>query len=242
MSAHRYTVLADPDSVAAATADRFVAAARTAVAERGTFRVALSGGSTPKRVYPLLASAPHRDDVDWRRVDFFWGDERTVPPDHPESNFGAAYQMLLAQLPDVRPQRIHRMPAEAPDLDAAAAAHEAELRLTFGARGATPPSFDLIWLGMGADGHVASLFPGTAALDETSRWVVANHVPALDAWRMTFTFPLIDAAREVIIVVTGADKADAVRAVREGADLPAARVASPSVEWIVDVAAVGEAE
>ena len=95
-----------------------------------------------------------------RAVEFFWGDERAVPPDHPESNFGVAYGMLISQLPDVRPDRIHRMPAEAPDLDAAALSYESELRLAFGARGDEPPAFDLIWLGMGPDGHTASLFPG----------------------------------------------------------------------------------
>jgi 6-phosphogluconolactonase len=238
----RFDVLPDASSVAVAAADRFIAVARRSIDERGRFRVALSGGSTPKRVYPLLVSEPRIGAVDWSRVDFFWGDERTVPPDHPESNFGVAYQMLIAALPNVRPEAIHRMPGEAPDLDAAALAYEAELRLAFGARGDDPPAFDLIWLGMGPDGHTASLFPGSAALDVTDRWVVANWAPGPQAWRMTLTFPVLDAAREVLFVVTGADKADALERVRAGDhELPAARLRAANIEWLVDAAAAGEA-
>ena len=125
-------------------------------------------GSTPKQVYPLLLEPSRRDAVDWSRVEFFWGDERAVPPDHPESNFGVAYELLISQLPNVRPDRIHRMPAEAPDLDAAALAYESELRLAFDARGDEPPAFDLIWLGMGPDGHTASLFPGSTACSRSA--------------------------------------------------------------------------
>jgi len=163
-----------------------------------------------------------------------------VPPDHPESNFGVAYQMLLAALPNVRPEAIHRMPAEAPDLEASALAYEAELRLAFGARGHERPVFHLIWLGMGPDGHTASLFPESAALDVTDRWVVANWAPGPQAWRMTLTFPVLDAARELLFVVTGADKADALARVRAGdAELPAARVRAHHVEWLIDAAAAG---
>jgi 6-phosphogluconolactonase len=237
----RWTVLRDPEAVAIVTADRFVDAARRAIDERGIFRVALSGGGTPKQVHPLLLEPSRRDVVDWSRVEFFWGDERSVPPDHPESNFGVAYQTLIAQLPNVRPDRIHRMPAEAPDIEAAALSHESELRLAFDARGDEPPAFDLVWLGMGPDGHTASLFPGTAALEETERWVTANWVPDQETWRMTLTYPVLNAAREVLFVVTGDDKADAVRAIRAGGSgLPAEGVAGDGVEWIVDAAAAGE--
>ena len=176
----RFRVLPDPATVADATADRFVIAARKAIEANGIFRVALSGGSTPKQVYPLLLEPARRDAIDWSRVEFFWGDERAVPPDHPDSNFGVAYQTLIAHLPNVRPDRIHRMPAEAPDIDAAALSYEGEIRLAFGARGNEPPAFDLIWLGMGPDGHTASLFPGTLALEEAERWVVGNWVPSQD--------------------------------------------------------------
>lgn len=237
----RFRVLPDASAVAEATADRFVAAARGAIEANGIFRVALSGGSTPKAAYPLILEPARRDTVDWSRVEFFWGDERAVPPDDPESNFGVAYQMLIAQLPNVRPELVHRMPAEAPDIDAAAMSYESEIRLAFGARGDTPPAFDLIWLGVGPDGHTASLFPGTAALEEERRWVVANWVPQQDTWRMTFTYPLLTVARDVIIVVTGADKADPIRAIRaSGSGLPAERVSGERVEWIVDADALPE--
>ncbi len=236
----RFTVLPSTDAVVSATADRFVAAARDAIEERGTFRVALSGGGTPKQVYPLLVE--RSDEVDWSRVEFFWDDERSVPPDHPESNFGVAYGMLISQLPGVRPDRIHRMQAEAPDLDAAAMSYESELRLAFEARAGEPPRFDLIWLGMGPDGHTASLFPGSVGLDEEVRWAIGNWAPSQESWRMTLTFPVLNAGRNVLFVVTGADKADALRAIRAGgSDLPAARVEGDHVEWIVDAPAAGEA-
>ena len=239
----RFTVLRDPSSVAVATADRFVATVSAAILEHGVARVALSGGGTPKQVYPLLLEPARRDAVDWSRVEWFWGDERAVPPDHPESNFGVAYSMLLSQLRDVRADRIHRMPAEAEDLDAAALSHESEIRLAFGVHGSDLPAFDLIWLGMGPDGHTASLFPGSLALEETQRWVVANWAPAPEAWRMTMTFPVLNAGRDVIFVVTGADKADALRRIRAGdRELPSGRVTGDAVEWIVDAAAAGGAE
>lgn len=237
----RFTVLPTAEAVAVETADRFVTTARDAIQQRGIFRVALSGGSTPKAVYPLLLEPHRRDAVDWSRVEFFWGDERAVPPDHPESNFGVAYGMLISQLPSVRPDRIHRMRAEAPDLDAGALSYESELRLAFGARAGEPPAFDLIWLGMGPDGHTASLFPDSAAIDERERWVVGNWAPSQEAWRMTLTLPVLNAGLDVIFVVTGVDKADALREVRAGSsDLPAARVDGAHVEWIIDSAAAGE--
>jgi 6-phosphogluconolactonase len=238
-----FTVLPHAEEVAAAAADRFVDVIRRAVHQREIARVALSGGSTPRLVYPLLTSPPRRDALDWSRVEFFWGDERAVPPDHPVSNFGVAYQMLIAQLPEVHAERVHRMPAEAPDLDAAALGYEAELRLAFGSRGDEAPAFDLIWLGMGADGHTASLFPGSAALDITDRLVVGNWAPGPAAWRMTFTYPLLNAAREVLFVVTGSDKADALARVRAGdPEMPAARVQAASIEWLVDASAAGTTE
>jgi 6-phosphogluconolactonase len=237
----RFTVHLTPEDVARAMTQRVVDAARAAIDERGIFRVALSGGGTPKLVYPLLVDRPARDAVDWSRVEFFWGDERSVPPDHPDSNFGVAYQMLIAQLPNIRPELVHRMQAEAPDLDAAALAYEAELRLAFEVSAAEPPRFDLIWLGMGADGHTASLFPGSDGLDEAARWVIGNYAPAQEAWRMTLTFPVLVAARQVVFAVVGADKADALRAVRAGdRTLPAGRVRGSSVEWLLDTAAAGE--
>ena len=235
------TVLADPAAVARAAAERIVDAARTAISERGAFRIALSGGSTPKSVYPLLTAPPLITAVGWERVDFFWGDERAVPPDHPESNFGVAFRMLIAHLPGVRPEQVHRMPADQPDLDAAAAAYESELRAAFGSPAGEVPRFDLVWLGMGPDGHTASLFPDSEGLAVTDRLVVANWAPSQATWRMTLTFPVLNAAREALFVVTGGDKAAAVRDVSAGgSDLPAARVSAERTEWLVDAAAAGE--
>jgi 6-phosphogluconolactonase len=238
----RIAVFPNAAAVCAAMADRFVGAAAAAIDERGMFRVAMSGGGTPKTVYPMILEPRRRDTVDWGRVEFFWGDERAVPPDDPESNFGVAYRMLITQLPGVRPEHIHRMPAEAPEMDAAALAYESELRLALGARGDEPPVLDFIWLGMGPDGHTASLFPGSTAIDETERAVVATWAPYPKAWRMTLTYPVLDAARQVVFAVEGANKADALRAIRAGGSgLPAERVAGDHVEWLVDAAAAGEA-
>ncbi|MGI8872405.1 MAG: 6-phosphogluconolactonase [Candidatus Limnocylindria bacterium] len=241
MSVPTFETYPDPSAVAAATADRFLVEGQAAIEQRGRFRVALSGGSTPKLVFPLLVSAPRRAQIDWSRVEFFWVDERAVPPDHPESNFGVAYQMLIAPLTGgprgVRADAVHRMQAEVADLDGAALAYEGELRLAFEARGAEPPRFDLICLGMGPDGHTASLFPESAALTVADRWVVANWAPGPAAWRMTLTFPVLDAARLALFTVTGADKADALRGVRSGAALPAGRVRGERVTWLVDQAA-----
>ncbi|TMB56285.1 MAG: 6-phosphogluconolactonase, partial [Chloroflexi bacterium] len=184
--------------VATAAADRIVAAARNAIRRRGVFRIALSGGSTPLAVYPLLVTSPRVEAVDWSRVEFFWGDERAVTPDHPDSNCGAARRGLLDRLPGVRPEAIHRMEAEREDLDAAARDYQQEIARAFGLPAAGPrrPSFDLIWLGMGRDGHTASLFPDSTALAERRRWVIATWAPGQASRRMTLTFPILNAARE----------------------------------------------
>jgi 6-phosphogluconolactonase len=237
-----FVVLQDAAAVARETAERFVAAAAAAIAERGRFSVALSGGSTPKAVYPLLVSQPLVSRVDWSRVEFFWGDDRSVPPDDPESNFGVAQQMLISHLPGVGPDSVHRMPADAADRDAAAAAYADEIVRVLGGSSSQPPVFDLVWLGMGADGHTASLFPDSEALDVSDRWVVANWAPRLASWRMTLTFPVLDAARQALFVVTGGDMADALRQVRSGSsELPAGRVDAERTIWLVDAAAAGEA-
>jgi len=240
-TARHFVVLPDLKAVALEAADRFVESARSAIDANGVFRVALSGGTTPNGVFPVLRSEPHVGRVDWSRVEFFWGDERTVPPDDPESNFGTAYRMLISRLPGVRPESIHRMQAEVPDLEAAALAYEAELRLAFGVRGNAVPEFDLIWLGLGPDGHTASLFPGSHALHITDRWVMPNWAPAREMWRMTLTYTVIDAAKEVVFLATGANKANAIRHIRRGRSLlPAARVKAREVVWLIDAAAAGE--
>ncbi len=238
----RFEVLPTPEAVAEAAADRIVRAARNAIRRRGVFRIALSGGSTPPPVYARLCAPPRVAAVDWSRVEFFWGDERAVPPDHPESNFGVAREQLLDCLPGVRKGAIHRMPADAADRDRAATAHQAEIARAFGVSpDAPPPAFDLVWLGMGRDGHTASLFPGSTALVERRRWVVGTWAPVLAAWRMTLTLPVINAARTALFVVTGADKASPLRSVRSGlVDLPAGRVHARSTVWLVDAPAAGE--
>ncbi|HEX6129701.1 MAG TPA: 6-phosphogluconolactonase [Candidatus Limnocylindria bacterium] len=234
----RFEILADPEAVAAATADRLVAAGRNAIRRRGRFVVALTGGSTPLAVCPLLVVPPRVRMLDWSRVEFFFGDERAVPPDHPESNYNTARLALLDYLPRVRMEQVHRMPADEDDLDAAARGYEEELRTVIG--GDPIPRLDLVWLGMGADGHTASLFPGSTALEERERLVVATWAPGPAAWRMTLTYPVLNAAREAMFVVTGADKADALARVRDGTDPPpAAGVRAGRTLWLVDRAAAG---
>ena len=211
-------------------------------AARGACRIALAGGSTPKGLYALLAEdARRREQVPWEALDIFWGDERHVPGDHPDSNYRMAYEAMLSRVP-IPSARIHRVPTGEGDAAAVAAAYEAEIRRVFAAPTGVP-RFDLILLGLGSDGHTASLFPGTAALAERQRLVVANHVEKLGADRITFTLPLIDAARVVVFVVAGRDKAHAVRGVLQpepaGTPLPAAlvRPESGSLLWLMDAAA-----
>ncbi|HSM38493.1 MAG TPA: 6-phosphogluconolactonase [Candidatus Limnocylindrales bacterium] len=235
----RFEILPDVDAVAAATADRLVAAGRNAIRRRGRFILALSGGSTPLAVCPLLVVPPRVRMLDWSRVQFFFGDERAVPPDDPESNYHTARLALLDYLPRVNMEQVHRMPCDLDDLDAGAHLYERQMRRVIG--GEPFPVFDLIWLGMGPDGHTASLFPGSAGLEERRRWVVAHHAPGPDAWRMTLTFPVLNAAREAMFVVTGAEKADALREIRSGSRaLPAGRVNARRTLWLVDAAAAGE--
>jgi 6-phosphogluconolactonase len=200
----------DVPALYAKGAELFQHAAVECGRDRAAFSVALAGGSTPKGMYSLMADdARLRDAIPWPQVDFFWGDERHVPPDHPESNYRMAHQAMLSKV-SVRPERVHRVRAENPDAPAAAAQYEAELRASV-ASSDDIPRLDLVFLGMGADGHTASLFPGTEALSEQTRLVVANWVARLHAHRITVTLPLINAARLVIFLVTGADKAARVR-------------------------------
>src|SRR5262249_5021609 len=162
-----------------------------ATAARGRFTVALAGGSTPRRLYQMLAEAPIRDQVDWSRVEVFWGDERAVPPDHADSNFRMASAALLSKVA-IPPANLHRMQAERPDLDAAAREYQGEIARVFSVPpDGEPPCLDLVLLGMGPDGHTASLFPHTEALKEARRWVVPNYVPKMAAFRMTQTGPIL---------------------------------------------------
>ncbi len=241
----RVVILADAAAVATATADEVVAAARNAIRRRGVFRIALSGGATPLLVYPLLLASPRVDAVDWSRVEFFWGDERAVPPTDRDSNYNAALGVFLSDLPGVRLSAVHRMPAERADLDLAAHEYQDEMARAFGipADGASLPVFDLVWLGMGRDGHTASLFPGSAALAERRRWVVGNWAPATGAWRMTLTYPVLNAAREALFQVSGPDKDAAFASVLAGSPAsPATAVRASRTVWIVDRAVAGGTE
>jgi len=227
-------VLPDPTAMAREAADRFVALARSALAAQGRFTVALSGGSTPKSVYEQLVAPP----IDWQHVHVFWGDERCVPPVHPDSNYGMAQRAWLAHI-NIPAQNVHRLRGE---LDPAQAAqqYEDELRTLFG----TLPRFDLVWLGMGADAHTASLFPGTPALHEQQRWVVAQYVDQLRTERLTLTPPIINQAANVTFLVTGSDKAAALQVVWRGPHDPdqfPAQIIKPTagqLSWLVDRAAL----
>ena len=233
------TVLPTAEAVAAVAADGFVAGARNAVADRGRFTVALSGGRTPDGAFALLRVSPRVDQVPWDAVDVFWTDERAVDPDAPLSNARRAQEVLLDHLPGLRPEAVHRILGEAPDLDAAARAYEEELRAWVPIGPAGVPEFDLVWLGMGVDGHTASLCPNDPSLVVTDRWVVPTWPAGYETARLTLTYPVLDAARQVTFLVTGQDKAATLAAVQGGADLPAARVRARSVTWLVDAAAAG---
>lgn len=236
-------VYPDPQALAQAVAERFVARAAEAVAARGRFAVALAGGTTPRAAYALLALPDYAARVDWARVHVFWGDERCVPPEHPDSNYRMARQALLAHVP-IPAENVHRLRGEL-EPQRAAEAYERKLRRFFAGG---PPTFDLVLLGLGRDGHTASLFPGAAALGETERWAVAHYVESLGVWRLTLTPVLFNAAAEVIFIVAGADKAEPLRQVLCGPHQPhllpaqAVRPLHGSLGWLVDAAAAARLE
>jgi 6-phosphogluconolactonase len=233
--------LTTPQDLFQAAAEEVIRAATSAVAQRGRFAIALSGGSTPKNLYTLIA-ANASANLPWDRMFFFWGDERHVPPDDPDSNYRMAKESLLAKVA-IPPANIFPVPAENPDASAAAEAYEQTLRKFFGLAPGEFPRFDLILLGMGPDGHTASLFPETAALQEKSRLVVANWVEKLQNSRITFTLPVLNAARCVAFLVSGTDKAVVLHEVLEGnaaAEKYPSRLVRPSdgrLIWFVDRAA-----
>lgn len=194
----------DAEAVSLAAAELVVLAANQAIEARGQFYIALSGGSTPKRLYQHLASDAYKQQIDWQKVHIYFGDERSVPPEHPESNYRMAREAFLDQLP-IPEQQIHRIQGEREDLEKAAAEY-AELLKALPTRNGLP-QFDLILLGMGDDGHTASLFPGTVALTEKSKTVVAQTVPQLNTRRITLSYPLINNAHQVMLLVAGESKA-----------------------------------
>lgn len=228
-------IFQDDGALFAAAAGEFLGVIQAAVAARGRCDVALAGGSTPRRLYSLVAA--RASELDWSRVHLFFGDERCVPPHHQESNYRMARETLLSS-PALAAAHVHRMRAELPPVEAARQ-YDEEMRAHFGAE---LPRFDLILLGMGPDGHAASLFPGSAALDERQRWVMANWVEKFGASRLTLTYPVLNNAAEVMFLVTGAAKRDAVRQIfRERLPLPAAAVhPTGHLLWLLDTAAAAD--
>jgi 6-phosphogluconolactonase len=236
-------VFRDPESLARAAAARIAEAIAAAGGER--IALCLSGGSTPKRLYQILAGPEFVQAFPWSRLHWFWGDERMVPPDHPDSNFGMAREALLNSAP-VPPGNIYPIkmvglfPAEA------AATYERTLKTFYGAETLDParPLFDIMLLGLGEDGHTASLFPGSATLDEEERWVVAEPRAHQSPFvpRVTLTLPALGSSRLGLFLVAGASKHGPLQAIAEGRDLPAGRV-QPAGElaWLVDEAAAGGA-
>lgn len=232
-------------ALARAAADRFVAIVAQCQQQDGLARIALSGGSTPRALFTLLASAEYASKIDWQALDIFWGDERTVPPDHSDSNYRMAHETLLSKVP-VNEHRIHRIRGEL-ESDAAAADYSLVLQQVFELTGEhSKPQFDLILLGIGPDGHTASLFPHTSALAERELLVLANPVPQQHTTRLTLTVPVLQAAANVLFLVAGADKAPAVRLAIEGEWNPVEtpsqflREASGQVIWMLDAAAAAE--
>ena len=237
--------LADANSIAQTAAAEFLQAAEEAVRERGSFSVALAGGSTPKTLYGLLASDPLlQAKLPWRKIQFFFGDERHVPPDNPESNFRVANEAMLAKAP-IDPKQVHRVKAEKRNAAEAAAEYEDDLRASFALAAGQFPRFDLVLLGMGPEGHTASLFPGTKALKEERRLVVCNWVGKFYTDRITFTPPVLNNAARLIFMVHGEEKAPALKAVLEGPYEPdqlPAQIIHPEqgkVLWLVDPTAAG---
>ncbi len=236
--------LTTPQDLFHAAAEEVVRAATEAVAQRGRFTIALSGGSTPRNLYTLIA-ANAGSSLPWEKMFFFWSDERHVLPTDPDSNYRMADETLLSKVP-IPPANIFRVPAENPDAAAAAEIYERTLQKFFEVGAGEVPRFDLILLGMGPDGHTASLFPESAALQDQSRLVVANWVEKMKTSRITFTLPLLNAARCVAFLVSGIDKAAVLREVLEG-KTPGEKYPSKLVRpsdgkliWFVDRAAASE--
>jgi 6-phosphogluconolactonase len=213
-------VLADGQAVAQAAADEFVRLAREALQRKGNFTVALSGGSTPKTLYSLLADRTQKSigpEIPWSQIHLFFGDERHVPPDHTDSNYRMANEAMISKVP-VPAANVHRIHTENKDAAAAAAEYDRTLVQVFNLSANGLPRFDLILLGMGPDGHTASLFPGTSGVQELSKRVIANWVPKFNSFRVTLTRPVLNNAAEVMLLISGADKAPALSEVMGSGD------------------------
>lgn len=241
-------IFPDAESLISGAADFIAETAIRALAERGRFTLALSGGNTPKPVYARLATAAYRDRLDWNKIEIFFGDERCVPPDNPQSNYLMVRKTLLDQVP-IPAGNVHRMRGEE-EPEKAAAAYADDLQRLFGgdAGAGEPPTevFDLILLGIGNNGHTASLFPGLAAVTGRKRWVMAQYVEVVGMWRLTLTPVVINAARQVAFLVSGADKAEVLHQVLEGPYQPVvlpAQIIRPhpgELRWLLDAPAAAK--
>ena len=236
-------IVENAEAVSRTAAEIMVGLAQEKLKSKESFAVALSGGSTPKNMFVILANdAALREQMPWDRVHFFWGDERHVPPDHADSNYRMANEAMLSKVP-VPSENIHRIRAENPDAGMAAEDYEHELRIFFELEVEQLPVFDCVFLGMGPDGHTASLFPGTKALHERERLVVSNWVDKFEFFRITLTAPVLNNADVIIFLVSGEEKAEPLQAVLE-AEKQTDRFPSQLIEpthgkmlWLVDRAA-----
>lgn len=241
-----YRVLPSPAATARAGAQLFSDAAVSAATARGVARIAISGGTTPKTMFALLANSaePFLKQVPWDKIELYWVDERCVPPDNIESNYRMTNEALLSKVP-LAAERVYRMEGEL-EPEVAAARYESTIRNTFKLEGAETPTFDLVLLGMGDDGHTASLFPHTEALNEMSHIVVPNHVPQKDVWRITLTWPVINQGREVAFLIEGAGKTQVLHDVFLGSYQPETypsqliRPASGRLTLLLDAAAAAK--
>jgi 6-phosphogluconolactonase len=242
MSSTTIRILPDKEAIFRASADEFVRLAKAAIAAGRHFTVALSGGSTPRGLYELLTTPEYKPQVDWTKVEFFWSDERSVPPDNKDSNYHMAREAMLSKLA-LSEKQVHRLEAERSDRDQAAREYQNEIAGICGVSpDGPPPAFDLILLGMGPCGHTASLFPHSTALKETKRWVVVNHVAKFNTDRVTFTTPLINRGAVVLFMAAGADKAAALYEVLEGppnSDEYPSQLIRPAGQliWLIDKSA-----
>lgn len=230
-------ILPDAVTLIEAAAEHVVSTARAAIAKRGVFYIALAGGSTPKGLYEKLATSPYLEQIDWSRVYLFFGDERCVPATHDDSNFKMARLAMIEKLP-IPEQNVHRMPTESGKAERVAEQYAETLEQVM--QGA---AFDLVLLGLGPDGHIASLFPETQALQVTETLTTAVYVEKFDSWRVTLTYPVINAARQVIVFIAGAAKADIVSEITAGnaTDLPVQQLAPQGdYFWFMDQAAAGQ--
>lgn len=229
-------ILPDAVTLTKAAAEHVVSTARAAIAKRGVFYLALAGGSTPKGLYEKLATSPYLEQIDWTRVHLFFGDERCVAATDDDSNFKMARIAMIDKLP-IPEQNVHRMPTESGEADLVAVQYAETIeRVMQGA------AFDLVLLGLGPDGHIASLFPGTLALQVTNSLTTSVYVEKFDSWRVTLTYPVINAARQVIVFIAGAAKSSVVRDIvgKKVSDLPVQKLApNGDYYWFMDQAAAG---